>query len=46
MISRNADNVDAAYKFAYWLTQPPQQAEFAAKNNLLRPARPRTSRRR
>jgi arabinogalactan oligomer / maltooligosaccharide transport system substrate-binding protein len=35
VISRNSDNVDAAYKFAYWLTQPAQQAEFAAKNNLL-----------
>ena len=35
VISRNADNVDAAYRFIYWLTQPAQQAEFAAKNNLL-----------
>jgi arabinogalactan oligomer/maltooligosaccharide transport system substrate-binding protein len=35
VIGRNSDNVDAAYKFAYWLTQPAQEAEFAAKNNLL-----------
>jgi arabinogalactan oligomer/maltooligosaccharide transport system substrate-binding protein len=35
VISRNADNVDAAYRFIYWLTSPAQQAEFAAKNNLL-----------
>lgn len=35
VISRNADNVDAAYKFIYWLTSAAQQAEFAAKNNLL-----------
>jgi arabinogalactan oligomer/maltooligosaccharide transport system substrate-binding protein len=35
VISRNSDNADAAYRFIYWLTQPAQQAEFAAKNNLL-----------
>jgi arabinogalactan oligomer/maltooligosaccharide transport system substrate-binding protein len=35
VISRSTKNADAAYKFIYWLTQPAQQAEFAAKNNLL-----------
>jgi arabinogalactan oligomer/maltooligosaccharide transport system substrate-binding protein len=35
VISRNSDKADAAYRFAYWLTQAPQQAEFASKNNLL-----------
>lgn len=35
VISRNTKNADAAYKFIYWLTSAPQQAEFAAKNNLL-----------
>lgn len=35
VVSRNSKNVDAAYRFIYWLTSPAQQAEFAAKNNLL-----------
>jgi arabinogalactan oligomer/maltooligosaccharide transport system substrate-binding protein len=35
VITRNSDNVDEAYKFIYWLTSPAQQAQFAAKNNLL-----------
>jgi arabinogalactan oligomer/maltooligosaccharide transport system substrate-binding protein len=35
VISRNSKNAAAAYKFIYWLTSPAQQAEFAAKNNLL-----------
>jgi arabinogalactan oligomer/maltooligosaccharide transport system substrate-binding protein len=35
VIGRNSDNADAAYRFIYWLTQPAQQAVFAAENNLL-----------
>jgi arabinogalactan oligomer/maltooligosaccharide transport system substrate-binding protein len=35
VLSRNVSDAQAAYNFIYWLTQPAQQAEFAAKNNLL-----------
>jgi arabinogalactan oligomer/maltooligosaccharide transport system substrate-binding protein len=35
VISRSSKNVDASYRFIHWLTSPAQQAEFAAKNNLL-----------
>ena len=34
-ISRNSQNVDAAYTFIKWLTSPAQQAVFASKNNVL-----------
>lgn len=35
VIGKASSNVDAAWKFVYWLTSPVQQAAFAAKNNLL-----------
>lgn len=35
VISRNSKNTAAAYKFIQWLAAAPQQAVFAAKNNLL-----------
>jgi arabinogalactan oligomer/maltooligosaccharide transport system substrate-binding protein len=35
VVSRSSRSADAAYRFIYWLTSAPQQAEFAAKNNLL-----------
>jgi len=35
VIGRNSSNVDEAYTFIQWLSQAAQQAQFAAKNNLL-----------
>jgi arabinogalactan oligomer/maltooligosaccharide transport system substrate-binding protein len=35
VIGRNTQHLDEAYTFIQWLSQAPQQAQFAAKNNLL-----------